>query len=120
MKALLVPFVLLLFACSPSEPENITVTGNVTDDAVPVFLAALNLATDSAVDVDALVTLTESVSIDEEKQQKFAVTVNGTDTELLYHVWREQQGWVHLYLSTPSSALAQLVDSELQPHKIQE
>ena len=87
---------------------------------MPAFLASLDQATDSTIDVDALVMLTESVSIDEEKQQRFAVIVNGADTELLYHVWREQQDWVHLYLSTPSSALAQLVESELQPHKMQE
>ena len=87
---------------------------------MPVFLASLDQATDSTVDVEALVVLTESVSIDEEKQQKFSVTVNGSDTELLYHVWREQQDWVHLYLSTPSSTLAQLVEDKIQPHRIQE
>ena len=102
-----------LVACSPAEQEETTLQSSVNVDlsVVPALLTALDEMTDSQLDVSGLTDLTNNVTIDQEDQRKFAVTYKGEETELLYHVWREQSDWVHLYFSTPSKALHEAMEA---------
>ena len=105
---------LALAACSPpGEPEVFTSSVDVDETAVSAALAALNAVT--AVDVGGLLTLTESTPMDDEQQQRFAVTFNGEETEILYHVWREQEDWVHLYFSSESEDLIAAIEAATTP-----
>jgi len=100
----------LLAACAPSsEPEVFTYSVDVDGPSVGALLTALDQISD--IDVDGLLTLTESTPMDDEQQQRFAVSFNGEDTEILYHVWREQEDWVHLYFSSDSEELTAAIEA---------
>ncbi len=107
--------VLLLVACTAGEPETHTTSADVDLVAVPAMLAAIDSVTDDDLPIDELLALTNSVPMDEEKQQRFAVSFGGKDTEMLYHVWREQNDWVHVYASSTSSDLVEAVDGSIRP-----
>ena len=104
----------LLAACtSPGEPEVFTSSVDVDATSVRAVLEAVDQI--SAIDVDGLVELTESTPMDDEQQQRFAASFNGDDTEILYHVWREQEDWVHLYVSSESQGLVAALESAMAP-----
>ena len=65
--------------------------------------------------VDGLLDLTESTPMDDEQQKRFAVSFNGEETEILYHVWREQEDWVHLYFSSESEDLIAAIKVAMTP-----
>jgi hypothetical protein len=102
--------VLLLVACSPSELETHTTSANVDLASIPAMLAAIDNITDDDLPVDELLALTNSVPMDEEKQQRFVVSFRDIETEVLYHVWREQTDWVHVYASSTSQDLVKAVE----------
>ena len=89
--------VMLVCACTSQEEVTHQASVNIDLSAVPMLLEAIDVLADNELDVAGLLSMTNSVTMDEEKQQKFALTFKGEDTELLYHVWREQVDWVHLY-----------------------
>jgi len=75
-----------LAACTPpAEPEVFTSSIDVDETSVRAVLTALDQVTD--IDVDGLLELTTSTPMDDEQQQRFPVTFNGEQTEILYHVW---------------------------------
>jgi len=102
--------VLFLVACTPSEPETFTTSANVDDTSIPAMLAAIDGLTDNALPVDELLALTNSVSMDDEKQQRVAVSFAGDETDMLIHIWREQTDWVHVYASSESQDLVNAVE----------
>ncbi len=108
-------FVLLLVACTPGDPESYTTSANVDLAAIPNALAAIDAITDDALPVEELVDMANSVSMDEEKQERFAVSFDGKQTELLIHVWREQADWVHLYASSPSAPFIETIAARIKP-----
>ncbi len=104
MRKILFVALILIGACSsPGEPEVFTSSVDVDETSVRLVLTALDQVTD--IDVDGLLELTETTPMDDEQQQRFAVSFNGDETEILYHVWREQEDWVHLYFSSESEDL---------------
>ena len=104
----------LLAGCAPrGEPEVFTYSVDVDGPSVGALLTALDQITD--VDVDDLLRLTESTAMDTEQQERFAVSFNGADTEILYHVWREQEDWVHLYFSSDSEELTGAIEAVAEP-----
>ncbi len=105
---------LLLAACTPAEPETHTATADVDLASIPSMLAAIDGLADNDLPVDDLLALTNSVPMDDEKQQRFAVTFGGEETEILYHVWREQEGWVHVYASSTSRDLIAAVERSIK------
>lgn len=107
--------VLLLAACTASEPETHSTSADVDLAAIPAMLAAIDDITDNELPVEELLALTNSVPMDEEKQQRFAVSFGGKDTEVLYHVWREQTDWVHVYASSTSQELVGAVEASIKP-----
>ena len=106
--------VLLLVACAPAEPETHTTSADVDLVSIPAMLAALDELTDDELPVEELFALTNSVPMDEEKQLSFAVSFEGRDTEMMYHVWREQTDWVHVYASSTSAPLVDAVASSIK------
>ena len=106
--------VLLLLACSPSEPETHTTSADVDLVAIPAMLAALDSNTENELPIDELLALTNSVPMDEEKQQRVAVSFGDAETEMLYHVWREQADWVHVYASSTSQDFVSAVENSIK------
>ena len=106
--------VLLLVACSPSEVETYTTSADVDLASIPAMLAAIDNITDDKLPIDELLTLTNSVPMDEEKQQRIAVSFGENETEMLYHVWREQSDWVHVYASSTSQDLVSAVEIRIK------
>lgn len=106
--------VLLLLGCTPGEDEVFTTSANVDLASIPGMLAAIDDVTENDLAVGDLAELTNSVPLDEEKQERFVVSHNGVETELLYHVWREQADWVHVYASSTSKQLIDEVESSMQ------
>lgn len=105
MKRLLGSLVLILAACSADEEVNHQASVNVDLSTLPALLAAVDGVAENALDVPGLLAMSESVSLDQEKQQIVPVTFGGRQTELMIHVWREHADWVHLYFQTPSADL---------------
>ena len=109
-KNCLMAAIVLLAACTaPSEPEVFTSSVDVDESSVALVLEALDGLTDNDIDVDSLLELARTTAMDDEKQQRFAVTYDGEDTDILFHVWREQEDWVHLYASSESEGLVNAI-----------
>ena len=106
--------IVLLAACTaPSEPEVFTSSVDVDEASVAMVLEALDALTDNDIDVDGLHELARATSMDDENQQRFAVTFGGEETSILFHVWREQEDWVHLYASSESESLVNAIKNEM-------
>ncbi len=110
---LFVAIVLLAACTAPSEPEVFTSSADVDEASVALFLDALDGLTDNDIDIDGLLELTRTTAMDDEKQQRFAVTYDGEKTSILFHVWREQEDWVHLYASSESEGLVNAIKKEM-------
>ena len=106
--------VMLAVACTPSEPETFTTSANVDDVSIPAMLAAINELTENELPVDELLALTTSVSMDDEKQQRVAVSFSGEETDMLIHIWREQTDWVRVYASSTSQDLVSAVEASIK------
>lgn len=106
--------VLFLAACTPGEPQTYTTSADVDLDTVPAMLTAIEAIVDNELPMEELLALTNSVPMDEEKQQRIPVSFRGQDTEMLYHVWREQEGWVHVYASSTSRDLVDAVEAGIR------
>ncbi len=109
-KNCLLAAIVLLAACTaPSEPEVFTSSVDVDEASVAQVLMVLDGLTDNDIDVDGLLELARTTPMDDEKQQRFAVSYDGEDTSILFHVWREQEDWVHLYASSESEGLVNAI-----------
>jgi len=107
---------ILLAGCtSPGEPEVFTTSVDVDGTSVMAVLTAVDQVTENDIDVDRLLELTETTKMDDEQQLRFAVSYNGEETEVLYHVWREQEDWVHLYTSSESESLVTALQAAMAP-----
>ena len=78
-------------------------------------LTAVDQLTENDIDIDRLLELTETTKMDDEQQLRFAVSFSGEETEVLYHVWREQEDWVHLYASSESESLVTALQAAMAP-----
>ena len=116
MRKILFVAMFLLAGCSPpGEPEVFTTSVDVDATSVIAVLRALDQLTDNDIDVDGLLALTESTAMDDEQQQRFDVSFAGTETDVLYHVWREQEDWVHLYASSESENFVAAIKAAMEP-----
>ena len=88
---------------------------NVDGESVLAVLTAVDQLTDNDIDIERLLELTETTKMDDEQQERFAVSFNGEETEILYHVWREQENWVHLYASSESEILIAAMQTVMAP-----
>ena len=114
MRIVLGLVVMLVVACTPSELETFTTSADVDDVSIPAMLAAIDGLTDNELPVDELLALTKSISMDDEQQQRVAVSFQGEETDMLIHIWREQVDWVHVYASSTSQDLVNAVEVSIQ------
>lgn len=77
------------------------------------MLMAIDAVTDNDIPFDELLELTNATPIDQEDQLRFPVTIAGRETDMLYHVWREQESWVHVYASSTDQGLVDAVEAAL-------
>jgi hypothetical protein len=116
MRSLIIFALVLLAGCnSPGEPEVFTTSVNVDETSVMAVLTAVDQLTENDIDIERLLTLTETTKMDDEQQLRFAVTFKGEETDILYHVWREQEAWVHLYASSESESLVSALQAAFAP-----
>ena len=105
----------LIAACGSAEREVVTTSVDVDQDQVAALLAEIDGLSDNALDVDAMLNLAVTTPMDEELQDRYPVTFNGADEEVLFHVWREQVDWVHLYFSSESKSLIAAIEKASAP-----
>ncbi len=113
MRVCLLVVVFLVVACADQEPHRTAV--DVDESAVPALISALEALTDSGIDPRQLTQLARTTPVDQEQQVLLPVVFRGERTELLYHVWREQPGWVHVYFSADSAALIEAITTAAEP-----
>ena len=105
MQKILILIAVLLTACTTAEEEVLTTSVDIDQSDLPALLGDIDMIADNALAVDEMLELAVSTRMDEEQQDRFTLTFNGTDEEILFHVWREQVDWVHLYFSSTSKEL---------------
>lgn len=114
MKIVAAFVIVLLSACTPNEERMYRSSANVNVASIPAMLSAIDDLTENELAVDEFVTLTNSLSMDEEKQKGFVATHKGNEAEVNYHVWREQADWVHVTLSSTSEQMIHAIDGVAQ------
>ena len=105
MRKILILITVLLVACTATEEEVLTTSVDVNQSDLPALLGDINTIADNALPVDKMLELAESTKMDEEQQDRFTIAFNGSDEEILFHIWREQVDWVQLYFSSTSKDL---------------
>jgi len=105
MRIILIVIAVLLAACTAREAEVLTTSVDVNQSELPTLLGDIDTLTDNALPIQSILALVESTPMDEELQNRFTFTFNGSDEEIQLHVWREQVDWVHLYFSSTSTEL---------------
>ena len=111
MRKILIPLLLLAAACAPAEKEVLTTSVDVDETKVAALFAAIDELTGNALDVASLERLAADTPMDDERQERYLVTYNDDDEEILVHVWREQADWVHVYFSSTSKALIGAIEA---------
>ena len=105
MRIILIVTAVLLAACTAREAEVLTTSVDVNQSELPTLLGDIDTLTDNALPIQSILALVESTPMDEELEDRFKFTFNGSDEEIQLHVWREQVDWVHLYFSSTSTEL---------------
>lgn len=116
MRRLAVLLLAALAACSQSGPEAITTSVDVGQTQLPALLADLDAIAENDLDIAAMLALAVDTPMDGELQERFAVSYGGAEEEILFHTWREQEDWVHLYFSSTSSELISAIEASNQIH----
>ena len=111
---------LLLAACGAAEKEVQTTSVNVDQSQVFTLLTSIDAMTDNTLAVDEMLELALSTPMDEEQQNRFPVVYNGADEEILFHVWREQADWLHLYFSSTSKELVAALEKNNEAYAREE
>lgn len=107
--------VVLLVACTQSEPEMVMTSANIDDASVPAMLTALDAITDNDLPLDELLEMSKSTPMDEETQRRVPVSFKGQEADMLIHIWREQTDWVHFYASSTSQEFVNAVEAGMKP-----
>ncbi len=105
MKILLIVIALVLAGCSAAEKTVFTTSVNVDQTELHALLDAIDAVAENQLPVDEMLLLATSTSMDDEQQERYAILFKGIEEEILFHIWREQVNWVHLYFSSTSGAL---------------
>ncbi len=105
MRKFLILSAIFLAACTATEEEVLTTSVDVDQSQLPALLGDIDALADNALPVDKMLELAVSTPMDNEQQERFAIAFEGSDEEILFHVWREQVDWVHLYFSSTSKEL---------------
>jgi hypothetical protein len=110
MRKILILISVLLAACAAPEEEVLTTSVDVNQSDLAALLSAVDALSDNELPLDAMLELAVSTPMDDEKQERFAIAYNGSEEEILYHIWREQVDWVHVYFSSTSKNLVAAIE----------
>ena len=110
MRKFLIVFTVFLAACTATEKEVLTTSVDVNQTELSALLTDIDALADNALPVDKMLELAESTPMDGELQERIAFTFDGSSEEILFHVWREQVDWVHLYFSSTSRELIEALE----------
>ena len=116
MKNLLILTALLLAACSAAEKIVFTTSVNVDQTELHALLDAIGAVADDPLPIDEMLLLATSTPMDDELQERYAFSFEGSEEEILFHIWREQVDWVHLYFSSTSGALIGALEASNAPY----
>jgi len=105
MRKILITIIFLVAGCTATEEEVLTTSVDVNQSELSALLGDIDALADNALPVDTMLELAISTPIDEEQQDRFAISFKGSDEEILFHVWREQVDWIHVYFSSTSKEL---------------
>ena len=105
----------LLMGCAESEPERVTTSVDVDETQLEALFAAIDGLTDDTLDAASLIELAATTPMDDELEARFKVRYDGSEREVLFHVWREQVDWVHLYFSSTSKSLIDAIETTSGP-----
>lgn len=109
----IVVLVLAVFvaACAPGEEEVLTTSVDVAHPQLEPLLQQIDALTENDLDTGQMLQLALSTPMDEELQERYAITFDGDAEEIQLHVWREQVDWVHLYFSSTSKELIAAIEA---------
>ena len=105
MRKILIAIAVLLVACTATEEEVLTTSVDVNQSDLPALLGDIDMLADNSLPVDQILELALTTRMDEEQQDRFTFSFNGSDEDIQIHVWREQIDWVHVYFSSTSKEL---------------
>ena len=105
MRIIPILIAITLSACAPAEKEVLTTSVDVDQSELQALLNDIDSLSGNSLPVDEMLELAESTKMDEEQQDRFTFAFKGSDEEILFHIWREQVDWVHLYFSSTSKEL---------------
>lgn len=109
-KIVILIFAVVAAACAPSEKEVLTTSVDVAQSQLEALLDEISALAENELDTEKMLQLAVSTPMDEELQDRFAVTFKGAEEEIQLHVWREQVDWVHLYFSSTSKELVTAIE----------
>lgn len=101
----------VLAACAPSDKEVLTTSVDVSQSQLEALFDQVDALTENELDTDEMLQLAVTTPMDEELQDRYAVTFKGSNEEIQLHVWREQVDWVHLYFSSTSKELITAIEA---------
>lgn len=110
MRKILILVSLLVAACSPTEPTVLTTSVDVDQSALAALLSDIDAITENDLPITEMTQLAVSTPMDGEQQERFVMVIAGDDEEVLFHIWREQQDWLHLYFSSTSKDLVAAIE----------
>ena len=111
MRKLAILIFAVVAACAPGEKEVLTTSVDVAQSQLEALFNQVNALAENELDTEKMLQLAVSTPMDEELQDRFAITFNGTGEEIQIHVWREQVDWVHLYFSSTSKELITAIEA---------
>lgn len=107
--------VALLVGCAKTEAERVTTSVDVDETRLEALFTAIDGLTDDTLDAASLMELAATTPMDDELEARFTVQFDGAENEVLFHVWREQVDWVHLYFSSTSQPLIDAIAAASDP-----
>ncbi len=105
MRIIPILIAITLSACAPAEKEVLTTSVDIDQSELQALLNDIDSLSGNSLPVDEMLNLAISTPMDDEQQERFSFAFQGSDEEILFHVWREQVDWVHLYFSSTSKEL---------------
>lgn len=116
MRKILLLVAMSLAACTPAEKEVLTTSVDVDQSEVAALLSDIDALTDNALPVSEMLALAVATPMDDELQERYSISFNGAEEEILFHTWREQVDWIHLYFSTTSKGLIKALEGANATH----
>lgn len=84
---------------------------NVDQTALAALLNDIDAVTENELPIEEMIQLALTTPMDNEQQERFNMVFAGDNEDVLFHIWREQQDWLHLYFSSTSKNLIAAIET---------